>query len=92
MKFESSKLQFTIEDVDEEMNMPDDANEADEESPTSLPSNKYKYIMPVNNSKLARKPYYKQIQKNRYEREFCMILDPRVPHIDKIQTLYKVYA
>jgi hypothetical protein len=36
-----------------------EVDEATAESPTSLPSNKYKYVMPVNNSKLARKPYYK---------------------------------
>jgi hypothetical protein len=48
--------------------------------------------MPVNNSKLARKPYYKQIQRNRYEREFCMMLDPKLQLIDKIQILYKVFA
>jgi hypothetical protein len=34
-------------------------NEEVEESPTTLPSNKHKYVMPVNNSKIARKPYYR---------------------------------
>ena len=48
--------------------------------------------MPVNNSKLARKPYYKQIQRNRFEREFCMMLDNKLQLIDKIQVLYKVFA
>jgi len=33
--------------------------EANEESPSTLPSNKHKYVMAVNNSKLARRPYYK---------------------------------
>lgn len=29
------------------------------ESPSALPSNKYRHVMAVNNSKLSRKPYYK---------------------------------
>lgn len=33
--------------------------EENEESPATLPSNKHKYVMAVNNSKIARKPYYK---------------------------------
>ena len=42
-----------------------DEADASEESPTAtLPSNKFQYVMTVNNSKLARKPYYKRIIKN----------------------------
>lgn len=66
--------------------------EANEESPSTLPSSKYKYVMAVNNSKLARKPYYKHIQKNRFEREFCMLMDPRVSLIEKAQKLYTVFS
>jgi hypothetical protein len=36
-----------------------DEADASEESPSTLPSQKFKYIMTVNNSKLARKHYYK---------------------------------
>lgn len=35
--------------------------DASEESPTALPSAKFQYVMTVNNSKLARRPYYKRI-------------------------------
>jgi hypothetical protein len=44
--------------ADEEHDQEDNGND---ESPSTLPSNKNKYVMAVNNSKLARKPYYKQI-------------------------------
>lgn len=54
-------------------------NESNHESPSALPSNKYKHVMAINNSKLARKPYYKHISKNRFEREFCMIMDTKLP-------------
>lgn len=37
----------------------DEGVEENEESPQTLPSNKHKYIMAVNNSKISRKPYYK---------------------------------
>jgi hypothetical protein len=33
--------------------------------------------MLANDSKLARKPYYKQLQKNKYEREYCYIMDDK---------------
>ncbi|CDW85630.1 leucine rich repeat protein [Stylonychia lemnae] len=66
--------------------------EGNDESPSTLPSNKYKYIMSVNNSKLARKPYYKQIQRNRFEREFCIIMDPRVDLSEKMNKLFSVFS
>ena len=69
---------------DEETLTEIEGEEAGEESPTSLPSNKYKYVMPVNNSKLARKSYYKQIQRNKFEREFCIMLDTKIPLVVKI--------
>ena len=69
-----------------------DDGEASEESPTALPSNKFKYVMAVNNSKLARKPYYKQLQKNKFEREFCLLMDPRIMVGQKIAVLYQVFA
>lgn len=48
-----------------------DEADASEESPTALPSNKFQYIMTVNNSKLARRPYYKRLLKNEFEHQFC---------------------
>jgi hypothetical protein len=42
-------------DEDEEGNDEDEC----EDSPSTLPSNKFKYVLAVNNSKLSRKPYYK---------------------------------
>lgn len=53
----------------------DDA-EASEESPSALPSSKFQYVMTVNNSKLARRPYYKQLVKNEFEEQFCQVLEP----------------
>jgi hypothetical protein len=50
--------------------------DASEESPSTLPSNKFQYIMTVNNSKLARRPYYKKLVSNEFESQFCQILDP----------------
>lgn len=53
-----------------------DEADASEESPTALPSNKFQYIMNINNSKLARKPYYKRLVNNQFETQFCEILEP----------------
>ena len=53
-----------------------DEADASEESPTALPSNKFQYIMNINNSKLARKPYYKRLLNNQFETQFCEILEP----------------
>ena len=39
----------------------EEADASDEESTTILSSNKLNYVLSVNNSKLARKPYYKQL-------------------------------
>ena len=44
-----------------------DEAEASEESPSTLPSNQFHYVMTVNNSKLARRPYYKKLLKNHFE-------------------------
>ena len=48
--------------------------------------------MNVNSSHLSRKPYYKQLQKNKFEREFCIMMDPAVPMSQKIQKLYQLYT
>lgn len=47
--------------------------------------------MVANSSKLARKSYYKELQQNQFEREFCVIMDPKVLVYDKIKVIYKVY-
>ena len=52
-----------------------DEADASDESPTALPSNKFQYVMTVNNSKLARKPYYKRLASNMFEQQFCEILE-----------------
>jgi hypothetical protein len=44
-----------------------DEADASEESPSALPSNQFLYVMTVNNSKLARKPYYKKLLSNQFE-------------------------
>jgi hypothetical protein len=44
-----------------------DEADASEESPTTMPSNKFKYVMTVNNSKLSRKSYYKKLLTNHFE-------------------------
>ncbi len=52
-----------------------DEADASEESPTTMPSNKFNYVMTVNNSKLARKPYYKKLLTNHFESQFTQIMD-----------------
>lgn len=53
--------------------------------------------MTVNNSKLARKPYYKRLANNRFEPLFCEILEPlgfsSYPAMGrKLQMLYQVFT
>jgi hypothetical protein len=74
-----------------------DEADASEESPTALPSNKFQYVMTVNNSKLARKPYYKRLANNRFEPLFSEILEPlsccSYPAMArKLQILYQVFT
>jgi len=72
-----------------------DEADASEESPTALPSNKFQYVMTVNNSKLARKPYYKRLSNNRFEPLFCEILEPLGSYpamARKLQMLYQVFT
>jgi hypothetical protein len=64
----------------------------DPESPSSLPCNKNMYVMSINNSKLARKPYYNQIKKNKFEKEYCSIMDPKIKVSDKFVIVYKLVA
>jgi len=52
-----------------------DEAEASEESPSTLPSNQFHYVMTVNNSKLARRPYYKKLMKNHFEQQFCEFME-----------------
>jgi hypothetical protein len=52
-----------------------DEAEASEESPTTMPSNQFHYVMTVNNSKLARRPYYKKFMRNHFEPQFCEFMD-----------------
>jgi hypothetical protein len=52
-----------------------DEAEASEESPSTLPSNQFHYVMTVNNSKLARRPYYKKLLKNHFEQQFCEFME-----------------
>jgi hypothetical protein len=40
-----------------------------------MPSNQFHYVMTVNNSKLARRPYYKKLIRNHFERQFCEFMD-----------------
>eukprot|EP00347_Sterkiella_histriomuscorum_P016750 403351997 len=91
---QSHNEEFNLVTEDDEINDEDkeEGVDSNHESPSTLPSNKYKHVMAVNNSKLARKPYYKQIQKNRFEREFCIIMDSKVTIIDRIQVLYYVFT
>jgi hypothetical protein len=65
-----------------------------------MPSNKFNYVMTVNNSKLARKPYYKNLLKNHFEKLFTQMMEHQtvingqshgfdIPN--KLAILYKVY-
>jgi hypothetical protein len=76
-----------------------DEADASEESPTTLPSNQFHYIMTVNNSKLARKTYYKSLMKNHFEPQFCAFLDFTYGQVisyadlpSKLQILYQVFS
>ncbi len=53
----------------------DEADASDESPTTAMPSNKFNYVMTVNNSKLARKPYYKKLITNHFESHFTSIMD-----------------
>ena len=52
-----------------------DEADASEESPTTMPSNKFNYVMTVNNSKLSRKSYYKKLLTDHFENHFSQIMD-----------------
>ena len=80
-----------------------DEADASEESPTALPSAKFEYVMTVNNSKLARRPYYKRLLKNEFEHQFCQVMDASTGQAGnfnigkngvskKIVILYQIFA
>lgn len=69
-----------------------DEDEDEDNNPTVLLSGKSKYILNANSSKLARKPYYKMLQKNRFETEFCTIMDAEKSTGDRIMKLYHVFS
>ena len=67
------QVQETEEDIQEFSEEEENINGSG--SPAALLHKKHQYVMLANSSKLARKPYYKQLQKNKFEREFSLIMD-----------------
>jgi hypothetical protein len=77
LRFGSNLLQGTAskQETSEFNTFVFDEAEASEESPTTMPSNQFHYVMTVNNSKLARRPYYKKLMRNYFEPQFCEFMD-----------------
>lgn len=95
MKCESTSTSQEYRRETEEGGLTDETeNEQQDEpeSPSSLPCNKNKYVMNINHSKLARKPYYNQIKKNKFENEYCLLMDAKVKVSDRYIILYQLVA
>jgi len=62
-----------------------------EDGVMNLPSQQHQYILNANSSKFSRKSYYKKLQGNKYEREFCFIMDSKQGVHARMQRLYRVF-
>ena len=66
----------------------DESVDASCESPSHMPSAKFTYVLNPNSSALSRKSYYKQLQKNKFESQFCTIIDFKTSFPKKLESLY----